>query len=52
MGVKISTGVDRNHANWKRIEYSEVDEPRIVIQSEVNQKGKNKYHILTHIYEI
>ena len=24
----------------------------LVIQSEVNQKGKNKYHILTHIYEI
>ena len=23
-----------------------------VIQSEVSQKEKNKYHILTHIYEI
>ena len=23
-----------------------------VIQSEVSQKGKNKYHILTHIYRI
>ena len=23
-----------------------------VIQSEVSQKEKNKYHVLTHIYEI
>lgn len=23
-----------------------------VTQSEVNQKEKNKYHVLTHIYEI
>ena len=23
-----------------------------IIQSEVNQKEKDKYHILTHIYEI
>ena len=25
--------------------------PEPVIQSEVSQKEKNKYHILTHIYE-
>ena len=27
-----------------------MDGPRDVIQSEVSQKGKNKYCILTHIY--
>ena len=26
-----------------------LDGPRTVIQSEVSQKEKNKYHILTHI---
>ena len=29
---------------------SEVEEPRACIQNEVSQK--NKYHILTHLYEI
>ena len=29
---------------------NEVDEP--IIQSEVSQKEKDKYHILTHIYRI
>ena len=27
-------------------------DPETVIQSEVSQKEKNKYHILTHIYGI
>ena len=27
-------------------------DPEIVVQSEVSQKEKNKYHILTHICEI
>ena len=31
---------------------SEVDGPRVVIQSEVRQKEKNKYSMLTHIYGI
>ena len=31
---------------------SEVDGPRVVIQSEVSQKEKNKYPMLTHIYGI
>ena len=26
--------------------------PEPIVQSEVSQKEKNKYHILTHIYEI
>ena len=30
----------------------EVDEPRTIIQSEVSQKEKDKYHILTHIHGI
>ena len=31
---------------------SEVDEPELVIQSEVSQKVKNEYHILMSIYGI
>ena len=32
---------------------SEVDEPRACnIQSEANQKEKNKYRVLTHMYGI
>ena len=27
-------------------------DPKPVIQSEVSQKEKNKYHMLTHIYRI
>ena len=30
----------------------EVDEPKPIIQSEVSQKEKEKYHTLMHIYEI
>ena len=30
----------------------EVDEPRTIIQGEVSQKEKDKYHILMHIYRI
>ena len=31
---------------------NEVDEPDAIIQSEVSQKEKDKYCILTHIYRI
>ena len=31
---------------------SEVDEMELIIQSEVSQKEKHQYSILTHIYEI
>ena len=31
---------------------SEVDGPRVCQQSEVSQKEKNKYRMLTHIYGI
>ena len=31
---------------------SEMDGPRVFIQSEVSQKEKNKYRMLTHIYGI
>ena len=31
---------------------SEANELKPIIQSEVNQKGKNKYSILKHIYGI
>ena len=30
----------------------DVDGPRVVIHSEVSQKDKNKYCLLTHIYGI
>ena len=33
-----------------RVSSNEVDEP--IIQSEVSQKVKNKYHILKHIHGI
>ena len=29
----------------------ELDEPELIIQSEVSQKEKDKYHVLTHISE-
>ena len=35
-----------------RVNSSEVDEARPIIQSEVSQKEKDKYHILMHIYRI
>ena len=31
---------------------SEEDEPRACLQTEVNHKEKNKYHMLMHIYGI
>ena len=31
---------------------NEVDEPRAIIQSEISQKEKHQYSILTHIYRI
>ena len=31
---------------------NEEDEPRPIIQSEVSQKAKDKYHVLMHIYGI
>ena len=34
-----------------RVSSDEVDEPR-TIQSDVSQKGNDKYHILMHIYGI
>ena len=34
------------------ISSDEVDEPSTYIQSEMSQKKKHKYHILTHIYRI
>ena len=34
------------------ISSNEEDEPRTIIQSEVSQKEKEKYHILTHIHGI
>ena len=33
-------------------QYSEVDEPRSVLQSEVRQKEKTKSYILMHVYGI
>ena len=40
----------------KRTEFEAVElrwmKPEPIIQSEVSQKEKNKYHILTHIYGI
>ena len=31
---------------------TEVDEPKPGIQSEVSQKEKNKYRVLTHVYTV
>ena len=45
------------YTQWNKKEHiwvssNEVDEPRTHIQSEVSQKEKDKYSILTHIYRI
>ena len=49
--VHIYNGMSLSH---KRNEIGSFidDGPRDIIQSEVSQKEKNKYHILTHIYGI
>ena len=51
--VHICNGILVSHEkerNW--IICRDVHGPRVVIQSEVIQKEKNKYHILMHIYGI
>ena len=39
----------RNRKECIRVNSSEVDEARPIIQSEVSQKEKDKYCILTHV---
>ena len=49
--VHIHNGILLSHKNeCLRVSSNDVDKP--IIQSEVSQKGKDKYHILTHIYRI
>ena len=42
------THVHKKECIW--LSFNEVDELRAFIQSEVSQKEKCKYHILTHTY--
>ena len=52
-GAHIYNGILLSHKkkrNW--VICSEADGPESVIQSEVSQKEKNKYHMLTNIYGI
>lgn len=42
----------RHKKEWNWVICSDVDGPESVIESKVNQKEKNKYHILMNIYEI
>ena len=50
----IYNGIFLSHEKKRnRVICSEVDGPlESVIQTEVSQKEKNKYHMLTHIYGI
>ena len=51
--VHIYNGISLSHKrNEFKSVFSEGDEPRAVIQSEVSQKEKNKYCVLMHIYGI
>ena len=43
------SAIKRNKIELSVVRWMDVQS---VIQSEVNQKEKNKYHILTHIYGI
>ena len=49
--VHIHNGILLSHKKehiW--VSSDEVDEPRTIIQTEVSQKEKDKYHILTQVY--
>ena len=49
--VHIHNGILLSHKKeCIRVSSLEVDKP--IIQSEVSQKEKDKYHILTHVYRI
>ena len=50
----IYNGILLSHKKRNEIELFVVRwmDPESVIQSEVSQKEKNKYHMLTHIYGI
>ena len=51
--VHLHNGILFSHKKeyiW--VSSDEVNDPEPVIQSDVSQKEKDKYHILTHIYEI
>ena len=51
--VHIHNGILLSHKKehiW--VSSNEVDEPKPIIQSEVSQKEKHQYSILTHIYGI
>ena len=51
--VHIYNGISLSHKrNEFKSVFSEGDEPRAVIQSEVSQEEKNKYCILMRIYGI
>ena len=51
--VRIHNGILLSHKKeCLGVSSNEVDEPRPIIQSEVSQKEKDKYHILMHIYGI
>ena len=46
---EILLSIKKEHI-W--VSSNEVDESRAIIQNEVSQKEKDKYHILMHIYGI
>ena len=49
MSLRVLAAIKRNAFESVLMRWMNL-EP--IIQSEVSQKGKNKYHILTHIYGI
>ena len=50
--VHIHNGILRSHKNEQNSFVETGIDLETIIQSEVSQKEKNKFHILTHICEI
>ena len=47
--MEYNSAIKRNESELFVVRWMDLES---AIQSEVNQKEKNKYHMLTHIYEI